>query len=130
MNDAEAMCFFEHVANLRCDVDCFGKRKTTFTCERLGECFTFNKLHHDEMTTIGQISSVEDHRGVGVAKFRHRPRLAKKAVSDVRITRKFAFDDLYCDWPFESEMGGKVNSAHAAGPDFTFYSESASDKLG
>jgi hypothetical protein len=27
-------------------------------------------------------------------------------------------------------MRGKVNRAHAAGPDFTFYSESASDKLG
>ena len=33
-------------------------------------------------------------------------------------------------WAFESEVGGKVNSSHAAGPDFAFNPESASDELG
>src|SRR5215213_2869873 len=130
MNDPEPVCFFENVANLRGDIDCCCKRKTAMPCGCLRQCFTLDKLHHDEVTAVRQISGVEDHRGVWMAQLRHRSRFAQKAIGDVSVSREFRSDDLDCDGAFEIQMGGKVNSAHAAGPNLAFYSESASDKLG
>src|ERR1051325_7290097 len=115
------MCLFEDVANLRSDVDGLGGGKASFTRESLRQSFTFNKLHHDEVTTVRQISSVEDHRGIRMAKLGHRSRFAKKTIDDVSIGRAFPLDDLYCDWSFESEVRGKVDHSHAAGPEFAFY---------
>ena len=74
--------------------------------------------------------SVEDHRGVRVPKLCHRSCFAQKTIGDVGIAGTLALDDFDCDGPFEIEMRGKVDSSHAAGPDFTFYPESASDKSG
>jgi hypothetical protein len=65
-----------------------------------------------------------------MAQLGHRPRFAQKTIGDVCITGELASNDLDSDRTFETEMGGKVNGTHAAGPDFTFYSEPASDKLG
>jgi hypothetical protein len=65
-----------------------------------------------------------------MAQLRHRSRFAQKAIRDVGISRKFRPDDLDCNRAFETKMRGKINRAHAAGPDLAFYSESASDKLG
>jgi hypothetical protein len=65
-----------------------------------------------------------------MAQLGHRARFAQESVGDVGITGKFASDDLDGYRTFETEMSGKVNRSHAAGPDFAFYSESASDKLG
>jgi hypothetical protein len=61
---------------------------------------------------------------------RHRPRFAQKTIRNVSVARELSLDDLYCDRPVQSEVGGEVNSSHAAGPDFSFYPESASDELG
>ena len=104
--------------------------ETTFARECLRQSFAFDKLHHDEVTAVRQISGVEDHRGVRMAQLRHRSRFAQKSIGDVGIAGKLASDDLDRDRTFEIEVRGKVDSAHAAGPDFAFYSESASDKLG
>ena len=110
--------------------DCLRRRKTAFACECLRKRLTFDKLHHDEVTTVRQVSGVEDHRRVRMAQLRHRARFAQETIGDVGITGKFAPDDLDGDRTFETEVRGKVNRSHAAGPDFAFYSESASDKLG
>ena len=65
-----------------------------------------------------------------MAQLGHRSRFAKETFGDVSVSRKLRFDDLDCDRSFEIQVGGKVNSTHAAGPEFAFYSEPASDKLG
>jgi hypothetical protein len=65
-----------------------------------------------------------------VAQLRHRSRFAQKTIGDVRITGELASNDLYGNRAFETEVRSKVNRAHATGPDFTLYSESAGDKLG
>jgi hypothetical protein len=65
-----------------------------------------------------------------MAQLGHRPRFAQKTIGDVCITGELAANDLDGNRTFETEVRGKVNGAHAAGPDFTLYSESASDKLG
>src|SRR5688572_1716945 len=130
MNDAEAMCFLEHVANLRRDLDRARRCETSFARKHLGECFAFDKFHHDEVTAVGQVSGVEDHRSVWMVQLRHRARFAQKTICNVGVAGKFALDDLDCYGPIESEVGGEVNSSHAAGPDFAFNPESSSDKLG
>jgi len=130
MNDPEPVCFFENVTNLRSDIDRLSKRKTALVRECLRQRLALNKLHYDEVTAIGQISRVENHCGVRMAEFGHRPRFAQEAIRDVGVSRELGPDDLDCDGAFEIQMGREVNSAHAAGPDWAFYSESASDKLG
>jgi hypothetical protein len=65
-----------------------------------------------------------------MAQLGHRSRFAQKTIGNVCIAGEFAANDLNGDRTFETEVRGKVNGTHAAGPDFTFYSESASDKLG
>jgi hypothetical protein len=65
-----------------------------------------------------------------MAQLGHRSRFAQKPIGDVCISGELASNDLDGDRTFETEMRGKVNGTHAAGSDFTFYSESASDKLG
>jgi len=65
-----------------------------------------------------------------MAQLRHRSRFAEEAIGDVGVRRKLGPDDLDCDRAFQIEVRGKVNSAHAAGPDLPLYSEPASDKLG
>jgi hypothetical protein len=82
------------------------------------------------MTAVRKISGVEDHRRVRMMKLCHRPRFAQKTISNVGVARELAFDDLYCDRSFKSEMGGEVDSSHAAGPDFSFDPEPSSDELG
>src|SRR5215213_3769895 len=130
MNDPEAMCFFKDVTNLRSDVDRLRSRKAPFTRESLRKSFTFDKLHHDEVTAVRQVAGVEDHRCVPMTQLGHRSRFAEKTIVDVGIGRALALDDLYCDGAFELEVRGKIDCAHPAGPDFAFYSEPASDKLG
>jgi hypothetical protein len=82
------------------------------------------------MTPVRQVPSVEDHRGVRMAEFCHRSRFTQETIGNVCIAGALALDDFDCDGPFEIEVRGKVDSSHAAGSDFTFYPESASDKLG
>jgi hypothetical protein len=65
-----------------------------------------------------------------MAQLGHRSRFAKKTIGDVGIGRALTLDDLYCDRTFETEVRGKIDRAHTAGPEFAFYSEPASDKLG
>jgi hypothetical protein len=65
-----------------------------------------------------------------MAELCHRSRFTQKTIGDVGIACALALDDFDCDWPFQTEVRGKVDSSHAAGPEFTFYPESASDKLG
>jgi hypothetical protein len=60
----------------------------------------------------------------------HRLRLAQKTIGNVCIAGKLTPDDLDSNGAFETEVRGKENGAHAAGPDFTFYLEPASDNLG
>src|SRR4051794_29411776 len=129
MDDSEPMCFFENVTDLRCDIDCLSKRETALACERLRQSFPLNKLHHDIVTSVRQVSGVENHRGVRMAQLRHRSRFAQETIGDIGVRRKLGPDDFDCDGAFKIEVRGKVNSAHAAGPDFALYSESASDKL-
>jgi hypothetical protein len=61
---------------------------------------------------------------------RHGACFAQETIRDVSIVCKFAPDDLDCYGPIESEVSGKVNRTHAAGPDFSFNPESSSDELG
>jgi hypothetical protein len=82
------------------------------------------------VTAVRQGSGVEDHRGVRMAQLRHRSRCAKKTIRNIGVSGKLRFDDLHCDRTLEIQVGGKVNSAHAAFADFAFYPESAGDKLG
>jgi hypothetical protein len=65
-----------------------------------------------------------------MSQLRHRSRFAQKTIGNVRITSELASNDLYGNRTLETEVRRKVNGTHAAGPDFTFYPESASDKLG
>jgi hypothetical protein len=60
----------------------------------------------------------------------HRACFAQETIRDVSIACKFAPDDLDSYGTIESEVSGKVNSAHAASPDFSFNPESSSDELG
>jgi hypothetical protein len=64
-----------------------------------------------------------------MAQLCHRSRFAQETIGNVFITRDLTADDLDCDTSFETEMGRKVNSAHAAGSDFAFNLEPASDNL-
>src|SRR6185369_993339 len=130
MNDPEPVCFFENVADLSGNLNCMRGGEATLARQRLGKCFAFDKLHHDEVTAVGQITRVKDHRGVRMVQLGHRSRFAQKTIGDVCITGKLAANDLYSNRTFEAEVRGEINRAHAAGPDFTFYSEPASDKLG
>jgi hypothetical protein len=54
----------------------------------------FDKFHDDEVATVRQIASVENHRGVRVTKLRHRPCLAHEAVGHVGVGSELRFDDL------------------------------------
>src|SRR5687768_9217602 len=130
MNDPETMCFLQHVADLHRNLNRARRGETTFTRQHLRKCFTFDKLHHDEVTAVGKISRVEDHRRVRMMQLRHRARFAQKTIRDVSIAREFTLDDLDCYWTFESQVGGEVNSSHAAPPDLALDPESAGDELG
>src|SRR5215213_678841 len=130
MNDPKAVSFFQDVANLRSNTDRLRGGEAPLTRKSLGKSFPFDELHHDEVTTVRQVSRVEDHRRVCMAQLGHRSGFAEKTIGDVGITGALTLDDLYCDGTFEIEVRGKVNRAHAAGPEFAFYSEPASDELG
>src|SRR5687768_9109869 len=130
MNDAEPMRFFEHIADLRRYLDRARRGKPSFARECLRQSFTFNKLHHDEVTPIRQIARVEDHGGVRMMELCHRPRFAQKSIGNVGIAGELALDDLYCYRSFQAEVGGEIDSAHATGSDLTFDPEPAGDKLG
>ena len=110
MNDPEAVRFFENVADLRRDGDCFREREATFAGERLREGLAFDKLHHDEVSPVRQISGVEDHRGVRMAQLGHRSRFAQESIGDVGIAGEFTPDDLDRDRTLQIEMRGKVDS--------------------
>src|SRR6185437_274375 len=127
VNDPEPVCFFKHVADLSGEFDCVCERKTALACEGLRKSLPFNKLHHDEVTSVRQGSGVENHRGVRMTQLRHRARFAQETIGDVGVSREFGSDDFYGDGALEVQVRGQVNRAHAAGPYFAFYSESASD---
>src|SRR5215213_6860115 len=84
------MCFLENVADLRGDTDCLGERETALACESLRQRLTFDKLHHDEVTAVRQVSRVEDHRGVRMAQLGHSSRFAKEAIRDVGVSANSA----------------------------------------
>src|ERR1044072_4999934 len=130
MNNSEAVRLFKNVADLRGDADGFRERETTLARKRLRKCFALDKLHHDEVSPVGQISGVEDHRGVRMAQLGHRSRFAQESIGNVGVAGEFTSDDLNRDRTLEIEMRGKVNRAHATGSNLAFYSESAGDKLG
>jgi hypothetical protein len=65
-----------------------------------------------------------------MAQLRHRSRFAQKSIGYVSVAGKLAFDDFDGYRPFETEVRGKIDSAHAAGPDFAFDPEPSGDKLG
>src|ERR1041385_3105646 len=71
MNDAASMSFFQHVADLRGDIDGVRRRELSFARKGLRQSFAFDKLHHDEVTAIRKIPRVEDHRRVRVTQLRH-----------------------------------------------------------
>jgi hypothetical protein len=60
----------------------------------------------------------------------HRSRFAQKTIGNFRIARKLTPDDFDGDGSLEIEVRGKVNGAHAAGSNLTFYSESACNDSG
>src|SRR5512134_3821761 len=64
MNNAEPMRFIEDVANLGCYSYRVRWREPPLPNKGLGKSNPFDKLHDDEVTSIGQAASVEDHRGV------------------------------------------------------------------
>src|SRR5688572_31300865 len=130
MNDAEAMRFFEYVADLRGDVDRPSRGKSSFARECLRQSFTCDKLHHDEVTSIRQIARVEDHRRMRMMELCHGPRFAQKSIGNVGIAGELASDDLYCYRSFQTQVRGEIDSAHATGSDLAFDPEPAGNKLG
>jgi len=129
MDDADPVCLFEYIANLRRDLNGAVWRKSSFARERLRKRFALDEFHDDEMATIGQTARVEDHRRMRVAKLGHRSCFAKEPIGDVAIRSEFAFDDLYSNRSFEPEVRGEVDSAHATRADFTFNPESTGYEL-
>src|SRR4051794_28871666 len=109
MNDSESMCFFKDVAHLRRNLHGTCRSKTTFTRKRLRKRFAFDKLHDDKVTTVRKISRVENHRGVRVTEFCHCSCFTQKALSNILIASKLAFDDFDCYGALEPEMGGEIN---------------------
>src|SRR6266850_2135146 len=103
MNDANAMCLFQHIANLRCYLDRSGGGQSPFTSECLRQGFTFHKLHDYEVPPVWQITGIEDRRRVRMSELRHRSCFAQKTIRDVAIRGKLWFDDLDRHWSFESE---------------------------
>jgi hypothetical protein len=65
-----------------------------------------------------------------MAQLGHRSRFTQKSIGNVGVAGEFTSDYFDRDRTLKIEMGGKVDSAHAPGSDFAFYSESAGDKLG
>ena len=88
MNNAEAVGFREHVADVRGDADGTFGRKASLAREHFGERRAFDELHDDEVAAIGQIARVEDHRGVRVAQLRHRARFAHEAFGHIAGRRQ------------------------------------------
>src|SRR5688500_13761083 len=129
MNDAKTMRVLENIANLRRNLNRARRGETTLTRKQLRERFTFDKFHHYEVSSVRQVSGVEDHCRVRMMQLRHCACFAQKTICDVSVACEFALDDLDCYGTFQSEVGGEVNSSHAAGPDFSFNPESASDEL-
>src|SRR5258705_6442796 len=129
MNDANAMCLFQHIANLSCYLDRSGGGKSPFPSECLRQGFAFYKLHDDEVPPIWQITSIEDRRRVRMSELRHRSCFAQKTIRDVAIRGKFRFDDLDSNRSFESEMRSEIDSSHPASADFAFDFEPATDEL-
>src|SRR5688500_18067078 len=130
MNDAEPICFFEYIADLSRYIDRASRGKHSFALECVGQSFTFDKLHHDEVTSIKQIPRVENHLVVRMMEICHGPRFAQKSIGNVGIAGELALDDLYRYRSFQAEVGGEIDSAHATGSDLTFDPEPAGDKLG
>src|ERR1043165_1136558 len=110
MNDAESMSFFQHVADLRGDVDGVRRRELSFARKGLRQSFAFDKLHHDEVTAIRKIPRVEDHRRVRVTQLRHCARFTQEAIGNVSIAGELTLDDFYGDGTFETQMRGEIDS--------------------
>jgi hypothetical protein len=130
MHDTEPMRFFENVANLGGNLNRARGAKTNLSSKCLRERLAFDELHDDEVTTVRQVPSVENHGGVLVPQLGHGSRFTQEPFGDVAVTSKFAFDDFYSDGAFQSQVGGKIDRAHASGTDFTFDSESTGNNLG
>jgi hypothetical protein len=129
MDDADPVCFFKYIANLRRDFNRAMWRKSPFARECLRKSFAFDEFHDDELATIRQATCVEDHRRMWVAKLGHRSCFAQEPIGNIAIRSEFAFDDLYSNRSFEPEVRGEVDSAHATRADFTFNPESTGYEL-
>jgi hypothetical protein len=65
-----------------------------------------------------------------MAELRHRACFTQKSFRDVGIAGELALDDFHGYRTFETQVSGEIDSAHAAGPNFTFDPKPAGDKLG
>jgi hypothetical protein len=81
------------------------------------------------VTTVRQVASVENHRGVRMTQFCHRSRLSQKAFGDISVTRKLRLDYFDGNSPFQAEVNRSIYGAHAAGSDLTFDAKPAGYKL-
>src|SRR4030095_4854183 len=120
MNDSDPVSLFEYIADLSGYSHGLRWSKSAFTCKRLGKRFAFDKLHDDEMSTIGKAARVEDHCRVRMAQFRHRSRFSQETFGEIAVSGELPSNDLYGDGSFESEVSGKIDSAHPTASDFTF----------
>ena len=130
MDDADAMCFVQNVANLHCNSHCLARRETALTSKCLRERLSLNKFHDYEVTSVGQIAGVKDHGCMRVSQLCHRPRFAQETIGDIAVGRKLRFDDLHRDGSIKAEVGGAIHRSHATGSKFVFNTKPAGDKLG
>src|SRR6266536_2815036 len=124
------MGFLEHITNLDGDLYSSLSRKTALAGKCLRKRWPLDKLHNDEVTAIRQVPGVENHRCMRMPQPGHGPRLTQETLGYVLVSCKLAFDDLYRDRSFQSELSGTIDSTHASGSDFAFNAEPAGDKLG
>src|SRR6266567_8216357 len=98
------MGFLEHITNLDGDLYSSLRRKPTLAGKCLRKRWPLDELHNDEVPAIRKVPGVENHRCMRVPKPGHGPRLTQEPLGYVRVSRKLAFDDLYCDGSFQSEL--------------------------
>src|SRR6266536_644839 len=103
MDNSDAMRFFQDIADLRGNPDSMRRGETAFSRQRFRKRFALDKLHDDEVTSIWQIASVEDHGRMRMPQLRHRSRLAQETISNVAVAGKLRLDDFHRDRTLESQ---------------------------
>src|SRR5262249_6102577 len=91
-------------------------RYRTLLVNKLREVATFNQLHCDVVVTV-RISGVGCPHNVWVIEAPDNLHLALEPSHEARVDQRAVGEQLQSDPPFESEVPGSVDDAHATFPD-------------